>query len=92
MAEVTATLAPALEEEFRPLLSFATGPGSVEEIAGKLIAWLGLEPAERERARAALADLARSRYAWESVAEGVIAAALGRLDDLPEPPVVGSAQ
>jgi glycosyltransferase involved in cell wall biosynthesis len=89
MAEVTATLAPALDEELRSLLSFATGPGAVEEIAGKLTAWLQTEPAERERARAALADLARRRYAWESVAEGVIAAALGRLDDLP---VVAGAQ
>jgi glycosyltransferase involved in cell wall biosynthesis len=89
MAEVTATLAPALDEEIRPLLSFETGPGAVEEVARKLTIWLGLEPAERERARAALADLARRRYAWESVAEGVIAAAFGRLDDLP---VVGSAQ
>jgi glycosyltransferase involved in cell wall biosynthesis len=86
MAEVTATLAPALDEKIRPLLSFTVGPGAVEEIAGKLTAWLRLEPGERERARAALADLARRRYGWESVAEGVIAAAFGRLDELPEPP------
>jgi glycosyltransferase involved in cell wall biosynthesis len=86
MAEVTATLAPALDEEIRPLLSFAVGPGAVEEIARKLTSWLRLEPGERERASAALADLARRRYGWESVAEGVIAAALGRLDDLPAPP------
>jgi glycosyltransferase involved in cell wall biosynthesis len=62
------------------------GPGAVEEIASKLTRWLELEPSRRERARAALAELARRRYGWESVAEGVIAAALGRLDDLPEPP------
>jgi hypothetical protein len=29
--------------------------------------------------------LARGRYGWESVAAGVIAAAQGRLDELPEP-------
>jgi glycosyltransferase involved in cell wall biosynthesis len=86
MAEVTATLTPALDEDLRPLMSFEVGPGAVEEIASKLTRWLELEPSRRERARAALAELARRRYGWESVAEGVIAAALGRLDDLPEPP------
>jgi glycosyltransferase involved in cell wall biosynthesis len=85
MAEVTATLAPALPEPLRPLLSFDVGPGAVEEIAAKLIAWLTLDPAERERARAALAAEAAGRYSWESVAEGVIAAAQGRLDALPHP-------
>ncbi len=85
MAEVTATLAPALPEALRPLLSFDVGPGAVEEIAAKLIAWLTLDPAERERARAALAAEAAGRYSWESVAEGVIAAAQGRLDALPHP-------
>jgi glycosyltransferase involved in cell wall biosynthesis len=85
MAEVTATLAPALAPELRPLLSFDVGPQAVEQIAGKLIAWLTLDPAERERARSALAAEAARRYSWESVAEGVIAAAEGRLDALPHP-------
>jgi glycosyltransferase involved in cell wall biosynthesis len=43
MAEVTATLAPALPEELRPLLSFEIGPRAVEEIATKLVAWLTLD-------------------------------------------------
>jgi len=85
-AEVTATLAPALDEDLRELLAFEVGAGAVEEIARKLVEWLRLEPARSEQARAALADLARRRYSWESVAQGVIAAALGQLDDLPEPP------
>ena len=85
MAEVTAMLAPALPPELRPLLSFEVGPHAVEQIASKLIAWLTLDPAERERARAALAAEAARRYSWESVAEGVIAAAQGRLDALPHP-------
>ena len=38
MAEVTATLAPAVPEELRPLLSFDVGPDSVEQIAAKLVA------------------------------------------------------
>jgi glycosyltransferase involved in cell wall biosynthesis len=85
MAEVTAALAPALEPELRPLLSFEVGPDSVQQIAGKLVAWLTLDPAARERASAALAARAAERYSWESVAEGVIAAAQGRLDALPHP-------
>jgi glycosyltransferase involved in cell wall biosynthesis len=85
MAEVTATLAPALPEELQPLLSFTVGPGAVEEIAAKLVAWLTLDPATREDARAALAAQAARRYSWESVAEGVIAAAQGHLDALPRP-------
>jgi hypothetical protein len=85
MAEVTATLAPALPPELRPLLSFQVGPGAVEEIAGKLVDWLTLDPARRAQARAALAAEAHRRYGWESVAEGVIAAAQGRLDALPTP-------
>jgi glycosyltransferase involved in cell wall biosynthesis len=85
MAEVTATLAPALDPELRPLLSFEVGPDAVEQIASKLVTWLTLDPAVRERASAALAEQAARRYSWESVAEGVIAAAQGRLDALPHP-------
>jgi glycosyltransferase involved in cell wall biosynthesis len=85
MAEVTATLAPALPPELRPLLSFEVGPGAVEEIARDLVDWLTLDPAERGRGHAALAEAAAGRYGWESVAEGVIAAARGELDELPSP-------
>jgi glycosyltransferase involved in cell wall biosynthesis len=85
MAEVTATLAPALPAELRPLLAFEIGPRAVKEIAAKLVAWLTLDEAERARARAALAREAARRYSWENVAKGVIAAAQGRLDELPFP-------
>jgi glycosyltransferase involved in cell wall biosynthesis len=78
MAEVTATLRPALPEGLRPLMSFDVGPGAVREIGSKLVEWLQLAPEERERARAALAAEAARRYSWESVAEGVIAAASGQ--------------
>jgi glycosyltransferase involved in cell wall biosynthesis len=77
MAEVTATLSPALPERLRPLMSFDVGPGAVREIASKLVEWLELDPAEREEARAALAAEAARRYSWESVAKGVIEAASG---------------
>jgi glycosyltransferase involved in cell wall biosynthesis len=80
MAEVTATLRPALPEPLRPLMSFDVGPGAVREIGSKLVEWLQLDPAERESARAALAAEAARRYSWESVANGVIEAASGHAD------------
>jgi hypothetical protein len=58
----------------------------VEEIAAKLVAWLTLDDAERKRAGLALAKEVARRYSWENVADGVIAAAQGRLDKLPTPP------
>ena len=75
MAEVTATLRPALPEHLRPLMSFDVEPGAVDQIAEKLVAWLTLDASEREAAREALAAEAARRYSWESVAQGVIAAA-----------------
>jgi glycosyltransferase involved in cell wall biosynthesis len=77
MAEVTATLRPALPERLRPLMSFDVGPGAVREIGSKLVEWLELDPAARDEARAALAAEAARRYSWESVAKGVIEAASG---------------
>ena len=85
LAEVTASLAPALDEPLRPLLSFERGPGAVEEIADKLVRWLSLDPSVRARAASALSDAARRQFGWEAVGEGVIAAAQGRLDELPRP-------
>jgi glycosyltransferase involved in cell wall biosynthesis len=79
MAEVTATLRPALPEHLRPLMSFDVGPGAVREIAAKLVEWLELDPAERDEARAALAAEAARRYSWESVAKGVIDVASGHI-------------
>jgi glycosyltransferase involved in cell wall biosynthesis len=78
MAEVTATLKPALPEHLRHLMSFDVGPGAVTEIASKLVEWLQLDPVERDEARAALAAEAARRYSWESVAEGVIQASSGQ--------------
>jgi glycosyltransferase involved in cell wall biosynthesis len=85
LAEVSAVLAEALEPELRPLLSFERGPGAVEQIADRLVRWLRLPAAERRRAGAALADLAGRRFGWDGVANGVIAAAQGRLGELLPP-------
>ena len=84
MAEVTATLSPALPEHLRPLMAFDVGPGAVGEIAGKLVAWLTLDASEREAAQASLAAETARRYSWESVAQGVIAAAADT-DNVPAP-------
>jgi hypothetical protein len=86
LAEVTALLAEALEPSLRPLLSFSTGAAAVEEIAAKLTSWLRLDGRERRRAALALSELARRRFGWEGVARGVIAAAQGRLGELPGMP------
>lgn len=89
LAEVSSVLASALDPGLRELLAFDVDPGAVEQIAGRLVRWLELPAADRERASSALADLARRRYGWESVAEGVIAAAEGRLGELAEPGAAG---
>jgi glycosyltransferase involved in cell wall biosynthesis len=85
LAEVTRRLRETVDEPIRPLLSFERGPGAIEEIAVKLRTWLATDPVERERARKALSEEARRRFGWEGVANGVIAAAEGRLEDLPRP-------
>jgi glycosyltransferase involved in cell wall biosynthesis len=85
LGEVTRQLEPVVDEELRPLLSFERGPGAVEEIARKLVKWLSTGEEARARARRALSEESRARFGWEGVAEGVIAAAEGRLDDLRRP-------
>ncbi len=86
LAEVTSVLAPALDEPLRPLLSFPRGSQAVPELAERLVRWLSLNASERSRARVGLARVARSRFGWENVAAGVVAAAQGRLEKLPEVP------
>jgi glycosyltransferase involved in cell wall biosynthesis len=85
LAEVTRRLEPVVDERIRSLLSFERGPGAVDEIAAKLVEWLRLPEPERGAARHALSEEARARFGWEGVARGVIAAAEGRLDELPRP-------
>jgi glycosyltransferase involved in cell wall biosynthesis len=85
LAEVTSVLADALDPDLRSLLAFERGPGAVEEIADKLVRWLTLGDQERAPGSEALAEVARGRFGWEAVAEGVIAAAQGRLDELAQP-------
>jgi glycosyltransferase involved in cell wall biosynthesis len=83
LAEVTRTLADAVPAQARALLAFPTG--DVRGLAQRLIAWLQAPEELREPTRAALVRVAHERYSWEGVADAVIAAAQGRLGDLPVP-------
>ncbi len=47
--------------------------------------WLDAPPELRARTREAIVGVARERYSWDGVARTVLAAAQGRLDDLPRP-------
>jgi len=85
MAEVARSLAGAVEPEVAPWLTFAVGPGAVEQLAEGLASWLEAPPGLRERTRAAIVRVARERYSWDGVARTVIAAARGELDGLPQP-------
>ncbi|MCW2951510.1 MAG: glycosyl transferase group 1, partial [Conexibacter sp.] len=85
LAEVSAALAAAVPAPARPLLSFPVGPGAVRLIAERLVAWLQAPEELREATRTALVATARELWSWEGVARGVLAAAEGRLDELPRP-------
>ncbi len=93
LAEVSATLRPALQGTLGELLSFPSG--SIDGLAENLLRWLELDPRERGQASSALAARARELYGWDRVAEGVLDAARGRLDRLEPvaadaaPPVAG---
>jgi glycosyltransferase involved in cell wall biosynthesis len=90
LAEVSRTLAEAVPAQVRGLLSFRLGPQAVEDLAARLTGWLEAPDALRRQTAEALVEIARERYSWEGVAEGVIAAAQGRLDALTAPPPLAS--
>jgi glycosyltransferase involved in cell wall biosynthesis len=85
LGEVRAILAGAIPEEARPWLGFTPGPTAVHDLADNLIAWLNAPEDVRAATREALITTARERFSWDGVARGVVAAALGEHDALPEP-------
>ncbi|HEV2857604.1 MAG TPA: glycosyltransferase family 4 protein [Solirubrobacterales bacterium] len=85
MLEVSRQLREALPEAVAPLVSFPVEEGAVEAIAARLNDWLRLPENQREAARQALVETVRRLWSWEGVARGVLAAAAGKLDDLPRP-------
>ena len=87
LAEVTELLVPGVRQDLRPQLSFELGPSAVRQIADKLASWLAFiadTPAAWRHAREDLTDLACAEFGWEEVANGVAAAAQGRLAGLPD--------
>jgi glycosyltransferase involved in cell wall biosynthesis len=84
LAEVSRELARAVPE-LAPWLSFPVDDGAVEAIAARVTGWLAAPPALHARAREELAAAVRERWSWDGVGRAVIAAAEGRLADLPAP-------
>lgn len=85
MLEVSRQLQPSLSPDVGPLTSFPVREGAVEAIAERLSAWLSLPEGERRQARQALVEAVARLWSWEGVARGVLAAAAGKLGDLPPP-------
>jgi glycosyltransferase involved in cell wall biosynthesis len=85
LAEVSDVLADAVPAQVAPLLSFPVDDSSVTALAERIVAWLQIDPAVRERARAGLINTVRARWSWQGVARGVIAAARGELNLLSAP-------
>jgi glycosyltransferase involved in cell wall biosynthesis len=85
LAEVAATLAEAVPEAARGLLSFERGPAAVPELAAAVAGWLEAPASLRAATREAMVAITRERYSWDGVARTLLAAAQGRLDGLPAP-------
>jgi glycosyltransferase involved in cell wall biosynthesis len=85
LAEVSGALARAVPAPVAPWLSFPIDDHSVRALAERIVAWLTVDSALREQARAGLVATVRERWSWEGVARGVIAAAHGELDTLATP-------
>jgi glycosyltransferase involved in cell wall biosynthesis len=81
--EVSAMLAAAVPAQTREWLSFPIDDDAVRAIAARVCAWLEAPEDVRAATRAALIATARERFSWEGVAAGVVAAAQGRLAELP---------
>jgi hypothetical protein len=69
--------------EAREWLSFPIDDDAVRAIAARVRGWLEAPDHVRAATRAALIATARERFSWEGVAGGVLAAAQGRLAELP---------
>jgi glycosyltransferase involved in cell wall biosynthesis len=85
LAEVSRTLTTGLSKPVQELLSFNLDDRAVQSIAGHLIAWLRTPPGLRDVTRAHLAEAVAAHYSWDVVAQRVIAAAGGQLDQLVSP-------
>jgi glycosyltransferase involved in cell wall biosynthesis len=85
LAEVARALAGSVPPAARGWLAFPLDGNAVHAISDRVVTWLETRGELREQTRAALVETVRERWSWEGVARGVIAAAQGRLDELPLP-------
>jgi glycosyltransferase involved in cell wall biosynthesis len=85
LAEVSEALAAGVPARARGWLSFALDEDAVRAMAGRLVAWLSADGQLRARTREGLVATVRERWSWERVADGVLAAAAGRLQELAAP-------
>jgi glycosyltransferase involved in cell wall biosynthesis len=85
LAEVARTLAAAVPEPARRMLTFDVGPQAVTQLAEALSGWLEAPQDLRAATRAGIVAATRETYSWDGVARSVIAAAQGDLADLPNP-------
>jgi len=85
-AEVSRALAADLPAEAARLVSFGLGDDAIGDLAERINGWLALEPGLAADARRRLRDTAARLWGWEGVARSVLAAATGRLDELPRVP------
>ncbi|HXB14687.1 MAG TPA: glycosyltransferase [Solirubrobacteraceae bacterium] len=85
LAEVAEALASEVPPQARGWLSFPVDDDAVEAIAERVTATLEAPAALLAATREGLVAGVRERWSWERVAEGVIAAAQGRLDELARP-------
>jgi len=85
MREVSRELAKALSPEVRKLVSFPVEEAAVEAIAHRLNVWLELPQDKRAEARQALVSTSQRLWSWQGVAQAVLAASAGHLNELPTP-------
>jgi glycosyltransferase involved in cell wall biosynthesis len=85
LAEVSETLADAVDAQVAAWLSFPVDDHAVRALAACVIGWLQADPDLRSRTRGSLVATVRERWSWEGVADGVIAAARGELAGLQKP-------
>jgi glycosyltransferase involved in cell wall biosynthesis len=85
LGEVRTILAGVVSPQARDWLSFRVDDGAVAALADRLIAWLTAPEDVRQATREALVGVARERFSWDGVAQTVVRAAQGAIDDLPRP-------
>lgn len=78
LAEVSGVLGEEIPE-IRDLVGFELGPMAVTGLADRVNRWLALDPAERQRIGADIAECAAREWSWAGVARDVISASQGQI-------------